>query len=143
MKSSNIQNIQKLGWLYAILFVIVASLGYIPGLTNAAGQLFGLFKLDLYDNLLHLASGIWAGLAAWSSVRASTFYFKLFGTVYGLDGVVGLIFGQGFLDGGLFLYGPAQLDWFTKIAANMPHILIGGFAVLAGFVLSRKWADQV
>ncbi len=134
--------IRKLGWGYAALFLFVVLLGYIPGLTNAAGQLFGLFRLDLYDDALHLGSGIWAALAAWRSTRASIWYFKLFGILYGLDGVVGLLFGQGYLDGGIFLYGVAPLDWGAKIAANLPHILIGGMAVLIGFVLSRKAATQ-
>jgi hypothetical protein len=134
--------IQALAWVYAAMFLFVVSLGYIPGFTNDQGQLFGLFKIDLIDDALHLGSGIWAALAAWTSARAATLYFKIFGIVYGLDGVIGLLFGQGYLDGGIFINGPAPLDWGTKIAANTPHILIGGTAVVIGFVLSQKWANR-
>lgn len=134
--------LQKLAWLYAALFLFVTSLGYLPGLTNAEGQLFGLFKLDLIDDALHLGSGIWAAIAAWRSVYASMLYFKLFGSVYGLDGLMGLIFGQGFLDGGIFIHGVTPLDFGTRFAANLPHLLIGGFAVFAGFVLSRQYPAQ-
>jgi hypothetical protein len=134
----NLSTTQKLGWLYAAMFVAIASLGYLPGLTDANGYLFGLFKLDLYDNLLHLGSGIWAGVAAWRSFRSSQFYFKLFGSVYGLDGLMGLLLGQGYLDGGIFTLGVTQSDWLTKFATNIPHIAIGGIAVFIGFVLSRK-----
>ena len=133
---------QKLGWLYAAMFVFIALIGYIPGLTNADGQLFGLFRLDLYDDALHLGSGIWAAAAAWTSTRASTIYFKLFGSIYGLDGLMGLAFGQGYLDGGIFLYGITPLDLGTRIATNLPHLLIGGMAVLIGFIVSRRYAAQ-
>lgn len=133
---------QKLAWVYAGLFLFVVALGYIPGLTNAEGQLFGLFKIEFIDDALHLGSGLWAAAAAWISARASTLYFKLFGIVYGLDGVIGFLFGQGFLDGGIFIHGPTTLDLATRFGANLPHLLIGGIAVLIGFVVSRRDAAQ-
>jgi hypothetical protein len=138
----DINDIRKLGWLYALMFFFVASLAYIPGLANADGELFGLFQLDLYDDALHFASGLWAAIAAWRSTRATIFYFKTFGILYGLDGVLGLILGQGYLDGGIFLYGLTSLDFGVRFAANLPHIVIGGAAVLIGFVLSRKLANH-
>ena len=134
--------IQKLAWVYSLLFLFVVALGYIPGLTNSAGQLLGLFRIELVDDALHLGSGLWAAVAGWLSPRASTLYFKLFGVVYGLDGVIGFSFGQGFLDGGIFIYGPTPLDLATRFGANLPHMLIGGIAVLIGFVLSRRYAPQ-
>jgi len=137
------RTVQKLAWVYAAMFLAIAALGYLPGVTDANGYLFGLFKLDLIDDLLHLGSGIWAGLAAWHSARAATFYFKLFGSIYGLDGIVGFMFGQGFLDGGIFLHGIMPIDWLTKLAANLPHILIGEVAVYIGFVVSRRLANSV
>ena len=138
----NINLIQKLAWAYGIMFFFVASLAYIPGLANADGELFGVFHLDLYDDSLHFASGLWAIIAAWLSVRSSIFYFKTFGILYGMDGVIGLIFGQGYLDGGIFLYGVTPLNFGLKVAANTPHILIGGTAVVIGFVLSRRFAND-
>jgi hypothetical protein len=134
--------IQNLAWVYAGLFLFVVALGYIPGFTNSAGQLFGLFRIELKDDILHLGSGLWAAVAGWLSARAATFYFKLFGAVYGLDGLCGFLFGQGFLDGGIFIYGVTPLDVATRFAANLPHMLIGGIAVLIGFVVSRRYAGQ-
>lgn len=133
---------QRWAWIYAALFLGVVSLGYIPGLTNDQGQLLGLFRIELKDDLLHLGSAIWAAWAAWSSAKASTFYFRLFGLVYFFDGVCGLLTGQGYLDLGIFLYGPAPLDLITRIGANIPHILIGGIAVWVGFVLSRRYENK-
>ena len=142
MKTAPLHLMQKLAWIYAALFLIVVAVGYIPGLTDAQGQLLGLFSIEPEDDALHLGSAIWAALAAWLSVRASIFYFKLFGSIYGLDGLVGLLFGQAFLDGGIFIHGIAPLSMMTKVMANLPHILIGGIAVYIGFVLSRRTAPQ-
>lgn len=137
-----ISTIQKLAWLYAAMFFVIGSLRYIPFINDANGVTLGIFKLEWYDDLLHYASGVWAAIAAWQSFKSSTFYFKLFGIIYGLDGVMGFFLGQGYLDGGIFLQGYTPLDWGFKFFANIPHITIGGIAVLIGFVLSRKYGEQ-
>ncbi|MEM7345379.1 MAG: hypothetical protein AAF485_14155 [Chloroflexota bacterium] len=162
--------IRQLAWVYAAMFVFTVALGYIPPFTNEAGELFGLFRIELKDDLLHLGSGIWAALAGWYSLNASVFYFKTFGVMYGLDGLLGLITGHGYLDGGIFLARESVMSdfmaslvnqppvlmasiiqahastgghsLFNKIAANMPHILIGGGAIYIGFVLSRKFIND-
>jgi len=133
---------QKLAWFYAIMFAVLGSLSYFPFINDANGVTLGIFKLEWYDNLLHYASGAWAGVAAWRSFKDSAFYFKLFGIIYGLDGVMGLLLGQGYLDGGIFLKGITPLDWGFKFAANIPHILIGGIAVVIGFIFTRKFAQN-
>lgn len=130
--------IRVLGFAYFFLFVFVVALGYVPGVNDASGKMFGLFELDLYDDALHLFSGIWAGTAAWLSSRAATIYFRLFGVLYFLDGVMGLLIGSGYLDFGIFIYGVLDLPLTTRIFANLPHLGIGGFALFAGFVLSRR-----
>jgi hypothetical protein len=133
--------IRKLAWVYAALFVGVVVLGYIPGLTDEHGMLLGLFHIELKDDLLHLASAVWAAWAAWYSTGASLFYFRLFGLLYFFDGICGLLFGNGYLDLGILLYGPVPLDLSTRIGANIPHILIGGIAILIGFVFYRRWVE--
>ncbi|MCB0154826.1 MAG: DUF4383 domain-containing protein [Anaerolineae bacterium] len=134
--------IRKLALAYAVMFVFVVALGYIPGFTDEAGQLFGLFRIELHDDILHLASGIWAATAAWLSTRASILYFKLFGVLYGLDGVVGLLTGHGYLDGGIFLHPNVPVDLFTRVFANLPHILIGGIAIEIGYLISRRFVNE-
>ncbi len=142
MNFSQLNLMRKLGWVYAVMFFFIAALNYIPGLTDADGLLFGLFQLELHDDLLHLGSGIWAAIAAWLSTRATVIYFKLFGVVYGLDGVVGMITGWGYLDGGIITHtgSPHTHDMMTRLMTNLPHILIGGIAVFIGFVISRQVA---
>ena len=126
--------------VYAVLFAVVTSLNYIPGLTDAQGRTCGLFSLDIFDDGLHAASGVWAALAAWCSTRATIFYFRVFGTLYCLDGLLGLATGSGYLDLGIFLNGVLDLPLVTRILMNLPHIAIGGFATFAGYVLARRWA---
>ena len=130
--------VRLLAAAYCALFVAVVAVGYVPGFHDSDGNLFGLFKLDLYDDSLHLASGIWAGIAAWRSYDASRLYFRLFGPLYFLDGVLGLITGSGYLDGGIFLYGPLELSMTVRFFANLPHLLIGGFAAWVGYRLAAR-----
>ena len=124
--------------LYFLLFVGVVAIGYVPAFNDANGNLFGLFNLDLYDDSLHLASGIWAAVAAWHSRGWSVFYFRLFGILYFFDGVLGFFTGSGYLDFGIFLYGVLDLPLTTRIFANLPHLAIGGFAIYLGFFLSKR-----
>ena len=132
--------VRTFGWVYFVLFVLVVAIGYVPGFKDDSGQLFGLFTLDLYDDSLHLASGLWAGAAAWWSAGAARVYFRLFGPLYFLDGVMGLILGSGYLDGGIFLYGPLDLPLTTRFFANLPHLIIGGVAIWVGYRLARPAA---
>ena len=132
--------VRKFAWGYALGFVVVVAIGYVPAFLDGDGNLFGLFKLDLYDDSLHLASGIWAGVAAWLSHDAARLYFRIFGPLYFLDGVLGLITGSGYLDGGIFLYGPLDLPMTTRFFANLPHLLIGGIAIWVGYRLARAKA---
>lgn len=130
--------VRAFGWAYFILFILVVAIGYVPGFKDEAGQLFGLFTLDLYDDSLHLASGLWAGVAAWLSAGAARAYFRLFGPLYFLDGLMGLAVGSGYLDGGIFLYGTLDLPLATRFFANLPHLLIGGIAIWVGYRLARE-----
>lgn len=128
--------VRLFGWAYFGLFVAVVAVGYVPQFHDADGNLFGLFKLDFYDDSLHLASGIWAGVAAWWSHNAARGYFRLFGPLYFLDGLLGLFTGSGYLDGGIFLYGPLDLSWTIRFFANLPHLIIGGVAIWVGYRLA-------
>jgi len=130
--------IRGLAWLYFLIFMGVVALDFVPQFTDADGRLFGLFTLDLYDNSLHFASGLWAAIAAWHSRGWSVFYFRLFGILYFFDGLLGLITGSGYLDFGIFISGVLDLPLMTRIFANLPHLALGGFAIFAGFWLARR-----
>lgn len=123
---------------YAIALLLAALTNYIPGLTDAQGRAFGIFALDIYDDMLHLASAAWAAVSAYWSRQASINFLKLFGTLYFLDGLLGLATGSGYLDLGIVFYGVQSLPLGFKILANLPHLALGGFAIFAGFVLAKR-----
>jgi fucose 4-O-acetylase-like acetyltransferase len=88
--------VSRLRWIaivYMLILLAAASLNYIPGLTDAEGRAFGVFALDIYDDALHVASAIWAGVAAALSTRASRIFLRYFGLLYLTDGLLGLVTG--------------------------------------------------
>ena len=115
--------------VYMVILLAAASLNYIPGLTDTEGRAFGVFALDIYDDALHVASAIWAGLAAWRSNRAARLFLRYFGLLYLTDGLLGLATGSGYLDLGIMTHGTLNLPLTFKVLANLPHIAGGGFAV--------------
>lgn len=131
--------VRKIAFAYAAILFVVAGLNYIPGLTDAEGRAFGIFALDIYDDLLHLASALWAGTAAFLSTRAARSFLLYFGILYLADGLLGLATGSGYLDLGIINYGIQDLPFGFKILANLPHISLGGIAVLSA-ILFRKEA---
>ena len=69
-------------------------------------------------------------------------FLKTFGTLYFLDGVVGIVMGKGFLDFAIFLSEPGLVGLGLRIAANIPHIVIGGAAMVIGFWFASKMGIQ-
>jgi len=128
---------RKIAVGYFCALFLAGALNYIPGLTDEEGRAFGIFALDIYDDLLHFASAAWAGYAAWRSERESTLFLRCFGTLYLADGALGLATGSGYLDLGILVYGVLDLPFGFKILANLPHLALGGFGVYAGFRKSR------
>jgi hypothetical protein len=123
---------------YFIALGFAAALNYIPGLTDENGLSFGIFALDIYDDALHIASALWALIAGIVSHRASKIFLTVFGTLYLLDGAMGLMVGSGYLDMGIINNGVLDLPFTFKIFANLPHIALGGFAIFAGKFLDSK-----
>ena len=123
--------LRKIALVYMAILLAAASLNYIPGLTDSEGKAFGVFALDGFDDLLHVASAIWAGTAAWTSTRASRIFLRYFGLLYLTDGLLGLATGSGYLDFGIVKYGVQSFPFMFKILANLPHIGGGAFAVFA------------
>ena len=123
--------------VYMLILLAAASLNYIPGLTDAEGRAFGVFALDIYDDLLHVASAIWAGVSAAVSSRASRIFLRYFGLLYLTDGLLGLATGSGYLDLGIMNHGIQHYPLMFKILANLPHIAGGAFAMYASFRFER------
>jgi hypothetical protein len=118
---------------YMVLLLAAASLNYVPGLTDAEGRAFGVFALDIYDDLLHVVSALWALAGAALSPRAAQVFLRYFGLLYLVDGLLGLATGSGFLDLGIVNHGVLDLPFSFKILANLPHVGTGAFAVFASW----------
>jgi hypothetical protein len=121
-----------------VILLAAASLNYIPGLTDSQGRAFGVFALDVFDDALHVASGLWAGIAAYTSNRAARIFLRYFGLLYLTDGLLGLATGSGYLDLGILNHGMVDLPLTFKILANLPHIGGGAFAVFASVYLGTR-----
>jgi hypothetical protein len=121
-----------------VILLAAASLNYVPGVTDEEGRAFGIFALDIYDDALHIASALWAGIAAAMSSRAARSFLRYFGLLYLTDGLLGLATGSGYLDLGIVNHGVLDLPLTFKILANLPHIGGGGFAVFA----STRYAGE-
>ncbi len=130
--------LRKIALVYMVILWAAASLNYIPGLTDSQGRAFGVFALDVFDDALHVASGLWAGLAAYTSNRAARIFLRYFGLLYLTDGLLGLAVGSGYLDLGIMKHGVVHLPITFKILANLPHIGGGAFAVFASLYLGKR-----
>ncbi len=133
--------LQKISLGYVVALLIAASLNYIPGLTDDQGLAFGIFALDIFDDALHVASALWALVAALTSHRAAKMFLVLFGALYLIDGIFGIFTAYGFLDMAIFTNPSEGFSLsFGRIAANVPHLALGGFALWAGLRLDRQVA---
>jgi hypothetical protein len=47
-------------WFLCVALLFAAATDYIPAFIDADGRVFGLFKLDIYKDALHVATGVWA-----------------------------------------------------------------------------------
>ena len=130
--------IRLCAWGFAVALAVVVAVGYVPAFIDQNNMILGLFKRTWYADGLHLVSAAWAAIAAMSSRRASEAFFKIFGPLYFLDGVMGLITGSGYLDFGIIINGWLNLPLQTRIGANLPHLFLGGVASFVGYVLTRR-----
>ncbi len=120
--------------LLALALLFAAATDYIPPFIDAEGRVFGLFKLDIYKDALHVASGAWALAAAAISRRASLLFLQIFGTLYFLDGVMGVFTGSGFLDLSIFTAGVLSISPLVKFLSSVPHLVLGLFGIVTGFL---------
>jgi hypothetical protein len=81
---------KTLAVLFGIVFLLVGILGFVPAVTKDQ-MLLGIFHVNTAHNCVHLLSGVIALICGMTGVGASRLYFKLFGVVYGLVAVLGLI----------------------------------------------------
>ena len=114
--------------IFGVVFIAVGLLGFIdnPIIGTAEGA---IFHADTTHNYVHIASGVLFLLVAMMS-RASAGFMMLFGIIYMLIGVLGMVSGDGSVLG--FLH--------VNAADNYLHIALGVVIFLAGLVTRRRVA---
>jgi hypothetical protein len=96
-------NVRTFALIYGVVFTVVGIAGFIPGLLTphdtvehslaieqGAGNLFGLFPVNVLHNLVHLVFGVW-GLAVYRRTSAAIGYARTVAVVYALFMVMGFI----------------------------------------------------
>ncbi len=134
-------DIQRAAMLFGIVFLAVAVVGFIPGLTRDYGDLtrfdgegariFGIFGTNILENLAHLLFGV-AGVLAASSWAASKNYFIWGGVIYLALWLYGLLGGSDENSSANFLGLNSAADWL--------HFVLGVTMLAVGFLLSRRVA---
>lgn len=114
--------------LFGIVFILIGILGFVPGITDNQ-MLLGIFHVNAAHNVVHLLSGAAALFAGMTSAGAARIYFRVFGVVYGLVAILGLMnMGQHTMLLGLISNNDA--DTFL-------HIAIAAVSLLLGFLPAR------
>ena len=109
--------------LFGIVFILIGILGFVPGVTNNE-MLLGIFHVNAAHNVVHLLSGAAALFAGMTSTGASRIYFRIFGVVYGLVAILGLMnMGQHTMLLGLISNNDA--DTFLHIGIAAVSLLLG------------------
>lgn len=119
--------------LLGLALLFAAATDYIPPFIDAQGRVFGIFYLDVYKDALHVVSGLWALTAAFLSRHVSVQFLRIFGTLYFLDGVMGVFTGSGYLDLSIFIDGVRNTPVTIKILSSLPHLFLGAFGIVMGW----------
>jgi hypothetical protein len=96
-------NVQTFALVAGIVFVLIGVAGFVPGLVTlhsaaehqlavgqGAGDLFGLFAINLLHNIVHIAFGVW-GLLLSRNVDASIVYARSVAIIYAVFVIMGLV----------------------------------------------------
>ncbi len=122
--------IQKCAFGFALLFLFVYSLDYVPGIMDSNGKMFGLFSMTTFVDVGHLGLGLLALISGFAGPRASRVYFWFLGFFYAADVITYVI-------RHLHLISPV-----TNLLVNMPHILVSVAAFLIAINVGKHIANQ-
>jgi hypothetical protein len=120
------RTIRKIAFGYAVLFLGVYSLDYVPGVMDTNGKMFGLFSMTPIVDAGHLALGALALICALISAKAARLYFWFLGVAYGLDVVTYAVSHWG------------KISPMTNFLVNLPHTVIFISAFLIAWRVDRR-----
>ena len=116
--NSRFSTIQKCAFAFALLFLAVYSLDFVPGVMDANGKMFGLFSMTTFVDVGHLGLGTLALISGFVGPKASRVYFWFLGFFYAADVITYAV-------RHLHLISPT-----TNLLVNLPHIVISIAAFL-------------
>ena len=122
--------IQKCAFGFALLFLFVYSLDYVPGIMDSNGKMFGLFSMTTFVDIGHLGLGLLALISGFVGPRTSRVYFWFLGFFYAADVIIYAI-------GHLHLISP-----ITNLLVNMPHMLVFIAAFLIAINVGKPIAKE-
>ena len=129
--------IQSVALLVGVVFLVVGTLGFIPGITsnydelkfaghNSDAQLLGIFDTSILHNIVHLLYGL-AGIVLARTIDGARTFLVGGGLVYLVLFVYGAIW-----------HGEAGSNWIpVNWADDILHLALGAGMVIVGIVLSR------
>ena len=118
--------IQKCAFGFALLFLAVYSLDYVPGVMDANGKMFGLFSMTTFVDIGHLGLGALALISGFVGPRTARIYFWFLGFFYAAD---------------VINYAIRHLHFIspvTNLLVNMPHVLVSVAAFLVAINVGRQ-----
>ncbi|MGO9338011.1 MAG: hypothetical protein ACLPH3_18035 [Terracidiphilus sp.] len=125
----NFAKIQKCAFGFALLFLFVYSLDYVPGIMDSNGKMFGLFSMTTFVDIGHLGLGLLALISGFVGPRTSRAYFWFLGFFYAADVIVYAV-------RHLHLISPV-----TNLLVNMPHMAVSIAAFLIAINVGRHSAN--
>jgi hypothetical protein len=122
--------IQKCAFGFALLFLFVYSLDYVPGIMDSNGKMFGLFSMTTFVDIGHLGLGLLALISGFVGPRTSRGYFWFLGFFYAAD-VINYVIRH------LHLISPV-----TNLLVNMPHMLVSIAAFIIAINVGKHLANE-
>jgi hypothetical protein len=118
---------KKFAVIFGIVFVLVGLLGFV---SNPIVGDTGFFHTDALHNIVHLLVGIVLLIAAGAGTRASALWLKIWGAVYLVLFLVGLVQPDMLLG----LVGANKNDTYL-------HLVLGVVLIVVGMWASKKDAE--
>ncbi len=121
--------IQKCGFGFALMFLAVYSLDFVPGIMDANGKMFGLFSMTTFVDIGHLGLGALALIGAFIGPKAARVYFWFLGFFYAADVIV------------YFFTHLHTMPLVKNVLVNGPHAIISIAAFLIALYVG-SWNDE-
>lgn len=118
--------LRKCAFGFALLFLAVYSLDYVPGIMAPNGKMLGLFTMSTFVDIGHLGLGVLALISGFAGQKASRIYFWFLGCFYALD---------------VITYALRHLQLIsplTNLLVNLPHIVVSIAAFLIAIYVDKQ-----